>query len=77
MVNLIEIAQGWYGMIHASPELKTLAEERLVICNECPQRKIVNSLAAAGVSLAYCGQCGCPLSSKTLSRDSHCPLDKW
>lgn len=87
MSRLLEIASGWYNMIRATPELQEMAKERLTICDSCPAREELTGATADVISIATrtqtgavlyrCGKCGCPLSAKTLSPASHCPLGKW
>jgi len=70
---------------------KTMAEQRMSICNKCPVN--VNGVCSknkSGVATktfmygnvaryegkTY-GGCGCPLKAKTHSETSQCPLGRW
>jgi len=47
---------------------KTLAEQRLDICKQCPEL----------ISLTtQCKKCGCFMSAKTKLEAAKCPLGKW
>ena len=63
--NLAESIAGFVadGMQTVS---KLQYEERLKICNDCPQR-----------SDNRCLKCGCNLSLKARGRAMKCPLNKW
>lgn len=49
-----------------TPEVRAA---RLAICEACPslQRQPIKR----------CGECGCPIASKTRFKQSSCPLGKW
>lgn len=47
--------------------LKELVVHRLTICNNCDKKTAVNT----------CSECGCLLLTKSLIRNSDCPLGKW
>lgn len=69
--RVVEIGEGWYNLIRASAntlsdEQLKLSRRRYEICHSCEYRKNV-----------ICGKCGCPLSMKTKSTRSKCPVGKW
>jgi len=57
----------------ASGEAKKLSDERLAICEACPESR---DLYARGW-INYCNICGCMLKVKTRLKKSKCPLGKW
>lgn len=61
-----EIFQGFKNLIFPKQEIEVLAEARLRICFNCPDR-LENK----------CGKCGCFLAAKTRSPQSKCPLNRW
>ena len=80
-----EIVEGWRNDLIPPEHLKSLienvSEERLAICRACPFDSI-NAKANGYNSIRideHCTKCGCPLSKKTKSLKSECPLDppKW
>jgi len=69
--QISQIAEGWYNVVRDAlgvlpDKIKTLAEDRLKICEPCPQRK--NS---------KCNVCGCELIAKVKSTKAICPIKKW
>lgn len=77
-----EIADGWKNDLLPASELKEaiqkMSEERLAICRACPFNSINKGISTL-VRGEYCTKCGCPLSKKTKSPTSKCPIDppKW
>lgn len=83
-MRLTNIARGWYHFIKATSAVKTLMEERLAICDECPEKEQLSPASQklmtainAQTSLYRCGHCHCPLSAKTSDPKEKCPLKKW
>ena len=83
-MKLTEIAVGWYNFIKASPAHQQMINYRLSVCDSCEYKYQLSPIGKKLVeavnnkaSTFYCGQCGCPLSSKTANPDSVCPLAKW
>ena len=89
--NLKEIYDGWKNDAFPTTDVLTWAEPRAKICADCPLNKgNVCSNLETGISVAtfeykeelrhegkeYKG-CGCPLSKKTKSKNSKCPIGKW
>jgi len=73
MNKFLEIAKSWYTSFNPNEQQQKIAEERIATCNKCDSRKY-NELA----NFYYCGECGCPLKSKTYSPvENSCPLNKW
>lgn len=48
----------------------SLYKKRIKICNKC-NKKIIYS------GIEICGECGCPLSSKTRVLEEKCLMNKW
>jgi hypothetical protein len=83
-MKLTEIARGWYNFVTASAEHKQMIDSRLTICDECPEKKQIGTTGKRilhainnKASIYYCGQCNCPLASKTAAPEATCPLNKW
>jgi hypothetical protein len=89
--SLKEIYDGWKNDLFPSPEIEALAKERAEMCALCTLN--INNTCSLNVSgpavkdfeykeefrikgRTYSG-CGCPLSKKTRSPESKCPLGKW
>ena len=89
--KLKEIWDGWKNDAFPTKEIVDMANERAHICANCPLN--VNNVCSTQVEgeavadLNYQGEerfkgwkyngCGCPLSKKTKSPTSKCPLGKW
>lgn len=89
--RLKEISDGWYNDIFPTSEVLKYAEPRASICASCVLN--VNNVCSTQVQaeavkdLEYMGEqrikgnlysgCGCPLSKKTKSPKSKCPLGKF
>lgn len=69
-MDIVDIAKSWIKAANPNEEEKNLADTRMAICNECP-----NKVTSALFELK-CGMCGCPLSKKIYS-EFGCPLNKW
>lgn len=86
-----EIADGWYYDAFPTEEIVKLADGRAKECATCPLNRDntcdISLQGAAVKDLEYDGEkrykglpyngCGCPLSKKTKSPTSKCPLGKW
>ena len=48
---------------------KDVQQKRLAACTFCPSRR--------SSPIAHCGECGCPIASKTRVANTACPLNKW
>ena len=91
MGSFKEIVEGWFNHIFDNPTIKEEAERRASVCAECPLNKnnVCSSKIAAKATkdFTYKGEdrkageyytgCGCPLSAKTKSPSSECPLGRW
>ena len=74
MLKLVEIAKAWIAAANPTPEQKQIADHRISICNDCPNKSYQKHL-----DIYVCGLCGCPLSRKIfspLSGDQACPDKK-
>lgn len=86
-----EIVDGWVNDAFPTKEVLAISEPRAEICAKCPLN--VNNVCSTSVTglvtktfeyneeLRYSGKeyngCGCPLSKKTKSLTSKCPIGKW
>ena len=61
-----EITTGWKNVVFKDPEVELVANQRALICAQCPFNKH-----------NVCSKCGCPLTAKTRSPKSKCPEGKW
>lgn len=89
--KLAEIYEGWKNDAFPTPEIIELAEKRADKCAGCPLN--INNQCNGGtegeavVDFVYQGKqrtkgtkykgCNCPISKKTKSPNSKCPLGKW
>ncbi len=62
-----EIITGWKNYIFKSPEMESIAKERLTICLSCNKLRKNNT----------CMLCGCYIPAKVRSPRSSCPVKKW
>lgn len=89
--KLKEVYQGWKNDAFPTPDVMLMAGPRAEICADCPLN--VNNTCStfkSGIAvkefiyqeeIRYEGReypgCGCPLSKKTKSPDSKCPIGRW
>jgi hypothetical protein len=75
MIKLLEIAEAWIIAENPNPKQKAIAESRIEICNNCPEKTFVDMF-----DTYICGICSCPLSKKIFSSrpgPEACPKQKW
>lgn len=76
-MNLVEIVAAWAKTASHNEFEKEIAIERLLICNQCPNKK------DGIVGLKVCGECNCPIEysgmpvGKVYTKEPTCPLNKW
>lgn len=73
--DIFEIAVAWKRSAAPTEEQQQVAEQRLSICDACPQ-KTWKPLVRSYV----CGACGCPISKKIYSPrpgPEACPEARW
>jgi hypothetical protein len=89
--KLREIKDGWLNHWFDNKNVKELADKRAEICADCPlnvnnicsrnKQGIVKETFVYNEQLRVKGSiqsgCGCPLSQKTKSPDSKCPINAW
>lgn len=86
--KLKEIKEGWKNVLFSDPKIEAIAVQRAELCAECPHSKMMEhsfmkfietskTIQMQNVMLYKCDQCGCPLSAKTRSLFSECPIKKW
>jgi len=64
------IINGWKNTLITNDYVEDISKYRLTICNECPKKQNM-------IGVDVCGECHCPLISKTRSLEEKCPLNKW
>lgn len=69
MLNFGHIAEGWFRLVFKDEKIEDRAKIRAAECFKCKSMK-------KELKIIVCGECGCPIASKTRSNDK-CPLDKW
>jgi len=72
MLKFVEIAKAWLAATNPTPEQQSLANYRISVCNECPNRKYLKQF-----NLHTCELCGCPLNKKIFSPINSCPDKRW
>lgn len=82
--KLKEIASGWARFAFPDQETEDMAKKRAIICSKCPSsvhgtwiEYFAGDSKITELSGLKCGECNCPLSAKTRSKTSSCPLKKW
>jgi hypothetical protein len=77
----MQIYEGWRNDLFPPEKLKDIinkvSEERLAICNSCPEHSSNKKEYKTVRFDEHCTNCGCTLSAKTKSFSSECPLKKW
>ena len=75
MLKLVEIAKAWIAEADPTPEQKEIANHRISICAECPNKSYFKH-----INIHVCGLCGCPLDKKIFSPlpgEQACPDKRW
>lgn len=72
MIDPIKIGKAWKNKIIHTDEQKEIADERMAVCQSCPNRSSDNLL-----NVEVCDLCLCPLVAKIYTDESDCPLQKW
>jgi hypothetical protein len=70
MNKLTEITKAWWNVATAGQDIKSLAKERMAVCQKCPFQQVM-------LGVEVCGVCHCPLLGKTHSPEKSCPKSKW
>jgi hypothetical protein len=74
MSKIGEIAEGWANLAFKKKHIERIAKSRMLICNTCEAHSDKHDTVRID---KHCIECGCPLSSKTRSLSTACPLNKW
>jgi len=83
MTTLQNILSGWKSYLVSDPVSEVKAKERAEICALCPEIKkgsfeqLMPDHSLKTIQGMKCGECECPLSTATRSKDYNCPLNKW
>jgi hypothetical protein len=75
MLKLVEIAKAWIAAANPTPEQQRIANHRIAVCNQCPNKKPLEQF-----DTYVCGMCGCPLDKKIFSPllgEQACPDKRW
>jgi ribosomal protein L37E len=75
MLKLVEIAKSWIAAADPTPEQQKIADYRISVCEECPQKSFQKH-----INIFICGNCGCPLEKKVYSPlpgEEACPEARW
>ncbi len=82
-MKIIHILKGWFrSYFYASERIKTLSEERLEVCRDCPFAVEKSFLKfreneAVEEKTKACKHCGCPIIEKSLVEEEFCPMNLW
>jgi len=80
--------QGWKAVITEDKGVEEIALDRAKICDTCEDQD-GNKIAVKGKFIQFlkddieeiqgmkCSICQCPISAKTRSKNSKCPIGKW
>lgn len=76
MGKVKEIAEGIENILFRKKEVEKVAKARMKICNSC---EYISTKHKTNKLFVHCTKCMCPLSTKTRSMDTECPLSppKW
>lgn len=79
---LSTIAKAWYHYIQATAETRQLMDQRLSVCDTCPQKEEHDMLGKivfqnSPNNLYRCGLCKCPLGALASHPTSQCKANKW
>jgi hypothetical protein len=75
MFNVKEIIEAWIISHNPTKSQLERANDRGVICDECPSKKTTFKDKKWS---AFCSECGCPISKKIFTNSYNpCPLKKW
>jgi hypothetical protein len=72
-----DILNGIKNSIFVSDAVEIIAEERKVICLNCPLIDLKGDKCTMPGTHPCCGSCGCSLKFKLRSLSSGCPEDNW
>ena len=75
--NRLQILEGIKNNIFKSDAVEAIAQERLLICRACEYHDTEGSECLVPGTAPCCGDCGCPLNTKTRSLSAGCPKGKW
>lgn len=70
-----QILEGYARIIIKDAATEEVSEQRMAICNPCPNAKLI--VRVQGVEVKKCGLCNCPLAAKTRVKDEKCEIGKW
>jgi len=79
----IHILKGWFrSYFYASERTKTLSEQRLEVCRDCPFAVEKSFLKFRDDEVVQektkaCQFCGCPVIEKSLVEEEKCHLNLW
>jgi hypothetical protein len=83
MSSALEIIRAWHIYTKGEPQTRRLIEQRMKICETCPEMmalshtgQLLLNLIVEGVSFK-CAKCKCALEVKCSDPEHHCPLGKW
>lgn len=65
-LDIKAIIEGHWHRLFSTEQIEAVAADRIAVCQDCEF-----------YGGAKCIKCGCPLSAKTRSMRSKCPIDKW
>ena len=75
MLKLVEIAKAWIAAANPTHEQQRIANHRIAVCNQCPNKKPLEQF-----DTYVCELCGCPLDKKVFSPkpgNEACPDKRW
>ena len=72
-----QIMEGIKNSIIRNIFVEQVSQQRMSICNECPELDKVGGHCFAKGTQPCCKLCGCSLGFKTRALSSECPVKKW
>ncbi len=84
MSKLKDIAIGWYHFATSNNKVRYVMQQRLEICDTCPNKVQVSPIGAVIMELTNdknntfkCSLCNCPLAAMAAHPVPQCQANKW
>lgn len=76
-INRKLIWEGFLNNTFRKPGIENVANERYMICRQCPSFDPIGKKCEVPGTQPCCGECGCSLKLKLRSMESECPKGHW
>ena len=76
-MSIREIIDAWVRSYNPTDEEKKIAEDRLMICQDCPSYQDI-TFGKIPKPFYVCKDCGCPIPKKIFAKNKEsCPKKIW